>query len=367
MTYFLKNGNTFRISAKEALDLHEALPAGNYIIKENPMTGELFLEHIGDFEIKGKTYGDHTRNADRILRTFLDRPNTTGVMLTGEKGSGKSLLAKQVSMDGANKGIPTIVINAPFHGDKFNSFIQTIEQSCIVLFDEFEKTYNSDEQEAILTLLDGVFPSKKLFMLTCNDKWRVDQHMRNRPGRIYYMIDFKGLDAQFIREYCEDNLTAKKYIDKIVQIASLFSQFNFDMLKALVEEMNRYNEAPEEALKMLNAKPEFDSGGNRYKVEVALNGVPLETTDLNKQEWKGNPLQSTVQINYKDYDETDDTGFGVIHADDNEWEWGDLRFTPSDLKKIDSDGGKFIFVDDEGNALTLTKIVEKQTYYYDAF
>jgi len=365
MTYFLKNGNTFRISAKEALDLHEELPAGNYIIKENPMSGELFLEHIGDFEIKGKTYGDHTRNANRIMRTFLDRPSTTGVMLTGEKGSGKSLLAKAVSIDGAKQGIPTIVINAPFHGDKFNSFIQTIEQACIVLFDEFEKTYDSNEQEAILTLLDGVFPSKKLFMLTCNDKWRVDQHMRNRPGRIYYMLDFKGLDVAFIREYCEDNLKNKQHIDKICQISSLFSEFNFDMLKALVEEMNRYDEAPEVALKMLNAKPEFDSGGNRYTVEVAIKGVPLEKSELNRSEWKGNPLQATVQVNYKEY-ETDNE-FGVVAAEDNEWEWGDLRFTPQDLKKIDSDGGKFIFVDNEGNALTLTKIIEKQTYYYDAF
>lgn len=364
MTYFLKQGNTYKISAKEALDLHEMLPAGNYIIKENPMSGELFLEHIGDFEIKGKTYGDHTRNADRILRTFLDRPNTTGVMLTGEKGSGKSLLAKAVSIDGAKKGIPTIVINAAWHGDKFNSFIQTIEQECIVLFDEFEKVYDSAEQEAILTLLDGVFPSKKLFMLTCNDKWRVDQHMRNRPGRIYYMIDFKGLDGAFIREYCNDNLTALNYTDKIVQIASLFSEFNFDMLKALVEEMNRYNEAPEVALKMLNAKPEFDTGGNRYKVDLAIKGVPLNKDELNKQEWRGNPLQGTVQVNYKEYENNE---FEAVPSEDNEWEWGDLRFTPAELKKIDSDGGKFTFVDDEGNALTLTKIVEKQTYYYDAF
>ena len=367
MTYFLKSGNTFRVSAKEALDLHEALPAGNYIIKENPMTGELFLEHISDFEIKGKTYGDHMTNCRRILSTFNDRPATTGVMLTGEKGSGKSLLAKAVSIEGAKAGVPTIVINAPFHGDKFNSFIQTIDQACIVLFDEFEKTYDSEEQEAILTLLDGVFPTKKLFMLTCNDKWRVDSHMRNRPGRIYYMIDYKGLDAQFIREYCEDNLKALHYIDKIVQIASLFSEFNFDMLKALVEEMNRYNEAPEQALKMLNAKPEFDNGGNRYTVEVAIKGVPLAKGDLNKQEWTGNPLQAMVQVNYKEYDETDNTEFGVVHSDDNEWEWGDLRFTPADLKKIDSDGGKFTFVDVENNILTLTKVKEKQFHYYDAF
>ena len=30
VTYFLKNGNTYKVSSKEALDLHDHLPAGNY-------------------------------------------------------------------------------------------------------------------------------------------------------------------------------------------------------------------------------------------------------------------------------------------------------------------------------------------------
>ena len=366
MTYFLKNGNTYKVSAKEAIDLHEALPAGNYIIKENPMSGELYLEHIGDFEIKGKTYGDHMRNCDRILSTFNDRPATTGVMLTGEKGSGKSLLAKAVSIEGAKAGIPTIVINAPFHGDKFNSFIQTIDQPTIVLFDEFEKVYASDEQEAILTLLDGVFPSKKLFMLTCNDKWRVDSHMRNRPGRIFYMVDYKGLDMQFIVEYCEDNLKNKSHIDRICSIASLFGQFNFDMLKALVEEMNRYDEAPEQALKMLNAKPEFDEG-NKYTTQLTFNGVPVDQKHLDDKEWKGNPLQTPIRLEFKAFTSGAPISDNIDIAEDDEWDWTTEMFTPSDIKKIDPQSGKFHFVNKDGNSLTLTKVKEKTSYYYDAF
>jgi len=366
MTYFLKSGNQFRVSAKEALDLHEALPAGNYIIKENPMSGELFLEHISDFEIKGKTYGDHMTNCRRILDTFGDRPATTGVMLTGEKGSGKSLLAKAVSIEGAKTGIPTIVINAPFHGDKFNAFMQTIDQPCIVLFDEFEKVYSSDEQEAILTLLDGVFPSKKLFMLTCNDKWRVDSHMRNRPGRIYYMIDYKGLDMAFIVEYCEDNLKAKEHITKLCSIASLFNQFNFDMLKALVEEMNRYNETPEQALKMLNAKPEFDDG-NKYTTQLTFKGIPIDQKHLESREWKGNPLQSNIHLSFK----ISDAGLPWTDRDDNDeeadWNWEETQFHPGEIQKIDPANGTFIFMNKNGVALTLTKVKEKQFHYYDAF
>jgi DNA polymerase III delta prime subunit len=363
MSYFLKSGSTFRVSTKEAMDLHEKLPAGNYVVKEMPMDGPLYLEHIESFEIKGKRYGDLDKNTDRILRTFMDRTASTGVMLAGEKGSGKSLLAKNLAIEAAKRlQIPTIVINAPWVGDKFNAFMQMIEQPCVVLFDEFEKVYDSDDQEKALTLLDGVFPSKKLFILTCNDKWRIDQHMRNRPGRLFYMLDYKGLDANFITEYCNDNLkpTLAKHTEKLCQIAALFAQFNFDMLKATVEEMNRYDEAPEDALRMLNVKPEFDSG-NKYAIKVIKDGEELAETELESQEWNGNPLQGLVRVHVKAYeDDQDESG-------DLDWEWTTLKFNPSDLKKIDSQAGKFVFANAEGVQLVLSKVKEKTYSYYDAF
>ena len=80
MTYFLKSGITFRVSSKEAMDLHETLPAGNYTIKKDPFDN-LYLESIDSFEIKGKRYGDLDKNTDRILNTFMDRTASTGVML----------------------------------------------------------------------------------------------------------------------------------------------------------------------------------------------------------------------------------------------------------------------------------------------
>jgi SpoVK/Ycf46/Vps4 family AAA+-type ATPase len=354
MSYFLKSGNTFKVSTKEALDLHERLPAGTYTVGFDKMNGVFFLEKIEDFVIKGKVYGNHTRNADRILRTFLDRPSSTGVMLTGEKGSGKTLLSKQISIDAAKCDIPTIVINQPWCGEGFNAFIQMIDQPTIVVFDEFEKVYDRDDQEKMLTLLDGVYPSKKLFMLTCNDKWRVDSHMRNRPGRIYYMIDFKGLDQEFIIEYCEDNLKAKEHISTICRIASLFDQFNFDMLKAMVEEMNRYGETPQEVLKLLNAKPEF-SDESRYKVELQVKGIDIIQDKLEVAEWHGNPLVKNVNLDYKG--ELDQEG---------DWEWQSVRFSNNDLKQVDPATNKFVFMNEDGARLVLTKVKER-TWHYDAF
>jgi len=353
MARFFKNGNTYRVASNEAMDIRDMLPAGNYTIKVPPM-GDMYLEHIEDFSIPSKVYGDCLKNTDRIMRTFLDRSAATGVMLTGEKGSGKTLLTKNIATELAKQHqIPTIVINQPLCGENFNTFIQNIDQPCVILFDEFEKVYDRDDQEKILTLLDGVFPSKKLFLITTNDKYRVDYHMRNRPGRIFYMLDFKGLDPNFIREFCMDNLKNKGHIDKIVNISSLFAEFNFDMLKALVEEMNRYNETPQEALRMLNAKPEFD-GGSRYDVQVIHQGQEVKG-DVNPAVFDGNPLQPKgIEISFD------------LDPDDDSCDWQYHEFNANALVSVDAQAGKFVF-EDKGTRLILTKVKTKTYDYYSAF
>jgi len=357
MTYFLKSGSRFNVSTKEAMDLHEALPVGHYTVKFDKMAGCFYLEQIEGFEIKGKIYGDTKRQAERILNTFNDRTASTGIMLTGEKGSGKTLLAKMLSLEGAKAGVPTIVINQPWCGEDFNGFMQMIEQPTIILFDEFEKVYDNDDQEKMLTLLDGVYPSKKLFILTCNDKWRVNSHMRNRPGRIFYMMEYKGLEQDFIIEYCDDNLKNKDHIPSVCRIATLFDQFNFDMLKAMVEEMNRYGETPQQVMKMLNARPEF-SGETRYKVQLQPKGIDIDEKLVELNEWQGNPLTQNVNIDYKVYENPQDK--------DSDWDWENCRFTHQDLKQVDSAQGKFVFINEDGDRVTLSKVRERG-YHWDAF
>ena len=353
MTYYICNGNQFDVAKEKSLDIRDRLPVGNYIIKERPLDGPLYLEGVDGFSSVNKLYGSTTRDAERILRTYQERGISTGVLLNGEKGSGKTLLAKTLSIEAAKLGIPTIIINAPWVGDKFNKFIQDIDQECIIMFDEFEKVYDSDKQEVILTLLDGVFPSKKLFVLTCNDKWRIDSHMRNRPGRIFYMLDFKGLEDEFIREYCEDTLKDKQYIEKICQVAATFAQFNFDMLKALVEEMNRYNESPREALRMLNAKPEF-SGNSKFKVEWRVNGKLIDDENCEPNQWEGNPLLA----------ERIHGGYDVDPADEDS-DWKNFRFGVQDLTSVMPKEGRFVYKMGEAE-ITLIRQEERQ-FHWDAF
>ena len=378
MSYYMKSGNTFRIATKESMDLHEVLPAGNYVVKMDQFDN-FFIEQIENFDVPSKMYGDTLRNTDRIINSFWNRDKSTGVMLVGEKGSGKTLLSKNICIEMAKQSVPTIVINAPWHGDKFNTLIQSIQQPCVVMFDEFEKVYNHEQQEALLTLLDGIYSTKKLFLLTSNDKWRVDSHMRNRPGRIFYMVDFKGLDPDFIRQYCADNLQNQKHTESIVNIASVFAQFNFDMLKAMVEEMNRYNETPQEAMRILNVKAEFD-GGTQYNVELYKGDFKAERTSPSV--WNGAPLSSkSIDINYwikgkkKSKVEQPVSG-GILAAvaatpvtldeeDEEESGWFDEEFEAGDLVKFDSKSGQFIFEKD-GVTLILSKVKER-SFNFDAF
>lgn len=294
MTYYVRNGNTFSQSSSRALDIHEALPAGTYTIKLNPITGYYF-EIIDDFDLPSKRYGNLNKNVDRILSTFADRSGSTGILLAGEKGSGKTLLGKTLSVELLKAKVPTIVINTNHCGEAFNTFIQQMEQPAVIFFDEFEKIYSQEEQERILTLLDGVYPTKKLFIITANDKYRIDEHMRNRPGRIFYAMDFNGLEKEFIVEYAEENLKDKAQVPSVVNVSTLFPKFNFDMLKAIVEEMNRYNETAQEAIALLNTKPET-SGSQKFDISFYQDGERVPDSALEETNWIGNPLKGGICI-----------------------------------------------------------------------
>lgn len=351
MPYYIQNGSTFTVTDQEKLKIFKQIPVGNFIIQKDAH-GEFYLNQVEKFEPPGKVYGTLEKSRDRIINTFFKRELSTGVMLNGEKGSGKTLLAKLLSVAGYGYSVPTIIINAPWKGDAFNKFIQDIDQPCIIMFDEFEKVYDQEDQEAILTLLDGVFPSKKLYVFTCNDKWRLDGHMRNRPGRIYYMIDFFGVDETCIREYCLEKLKNLSYLESVVKLSGIFSDFNFDMLKAVVEEMNRYDESPQEALKLLNVKPEFSNRSEYRVVFTSVDNGEIVEGSLSPSVWRGNPLNNeSISIEYCVKDEKED--------DDD---WCTVEFEIKDLHNFDSKNGIFTY-ESNGNQLKLVR-VEKNKYDY---
>lgn len=340
MTFYIKSGNKFHIAADDSLDIRKTLEVGNYVVKFDKGANKFYLETVETFKEISHVYGTSKSTAERMLNTFKQRTVNTGVMLSGEKGSGKTLLSKLLSIYAAKDGIPTILVNEAFTGDEFNKFIQDIDQPCVIIFDEFEKVYDKQDQEKALTLLDGVFPSKKLIIITCNDKWRVNEHMQNRPGRLFYMLEFKGLEIDFIREYCADNLNNKTHIEQICQMSYLFDSFNFDMLKAIVEEMNRYDESPMQVLQFINAKPEYCNGGSiAYKIQLYAPEL-IDSGALDETEWRGNPMIKALQVGYS-------------KTPDSCYTW--VGFAPTDIISVDSNDGKIVYVNSSSNKLVLTR------------
>lgn len=351
MSKYSQHGNTIQIADKNSLIIHDSLPVATYTVGFNPMAEAYYLIMVDAVSIPEKRYGDSDKRCARILNTYTDRPGNTGVLLSGEKGSGKTLLAKTLSVEGAKQGLPTIIINAPYAGDKFNKFMQDIDTPCIVLMDEFEKTYEDRKsQNATLTLLDGVYSTKKLFILTVNDKWGVGEYFHNRPGRLFYQFEYKGLDADFIKEYCQDNLKNKEHIETVVKTAMIFETFNFDMLKALVEDMNRYNESPQEALKWLNIKPTANAR-QAFNVSVTVDGKEVKAHDLDSWE-RGAPVLQNRIGGYYYTNEEDDSGTY-------------FNLTNKDLKTVDPHKGVFVY---EHNKLKVTFTRDKpQEFSYSSY
>lgn len=366
MTHFLQHPHgIFLRSDDELLSVGKQLQIGTYIVNQTP-AGEYFLAKVESFTRPAKTYGLINKKADRIMTTFADRASSTGILLSGEQGSGKTMLARELSLRGADVGLATIIVNAPYCGPSFNQFIQLINVPAVIIFDEFEKLYDDDDQEKMLTLLDGLFPTKKLFVLTCNNVHRIDEHLLNRPGRIFYHLKYEGLEKEFILEYCEDLLKDKEEIGGVVHISGHFWQFNFDMLKAIVEEMNRYNIGAAEAVEMLNMSPSVDRNFE-HKAELKVDGKILELSDsdLHCNPLDGETISVTVYKNDNDYDEVTDKPIippalvskAIYRQTPGSAHFG---FNVDDLVSVDNN----IFVFAKDNAiLTLVRKVEKKFKY----
>jgi hypothetical protein len=125
---------------------------------------------------------------------------------------------------------------------------------------------------------------------------------------------------------CDDNPKQKSHIDGICNIATLFEAFNFDMLKAMVEELNRYGETPAEVLKFLNARPEF-IGHRIYQARLTVQGTCIFL------EYCGQPLMGALHLTHWDR-----SGDGKRTK---------VTFTANDLEDLNPAEGKFVFSNPE--------------------
>ena len=292
-TTIIKSGDEIQLSSYPVETL-PSLPVGNWLLQVDAK-GSFFLKKQRDFVLPERLYGNLDATVNRFLNTFNKKPGNLGILLTGLKGSGKSLLAKKLCIDSK---LPVILITEAYVGTTFQSFLSSITQPCIVLFDEFEKVYkerfdigNKDNanhtgsQEQLLTLFDGVFMSKKMFVLTSNSTM-INDAFNNRPGRIHYKKDYDGLDEETIIEIIDDLLINKANKEELLNTCRMLMEINMDQLHTIIWEMNNYNETSKQVISLLNIQP----AGLLFTVEFSFihNGKRLT---FNGDRTINNPLQ----------------------------------------------------------------------------
>lgn len=234
-------GNSFRIY-DSSLKISDGLPAQSYIVRFDKNTG-FFLETYSEISINEKIYGVHSEKVDKVMKAFKLFKRNLGVILSGDKGIGKSLCAKMLASRAISDGYPLIVINGYIPG--IADFLNTIEQEVVILFDEFDKTFASgardnmhDPQSEMLTLFDGLSMGKKMFVITCNELGGLSNYLVNRPGRFHYHFRFDYPTSDEICSYLKDKIGEPYYgeIDKVIAFSKKIN-LNYDCLRAIAFEL----------------------------------------------------------------------------------------------------------------------------------
>lgn len=224
----------------------EQLKAKLYTLEFSRDEGFYLLDIADNYTLPKKTYGNHKEAAQRVINTHYKKKGNTGILLTGLKGTGKSLFVKFIANAMIELGVPVIQINKAYPGEEIFNFIENVG-NCVLIFDEFGKNYRAYEsgggvpsQLGLLSLLDGLGNSKRLHLFTENDVGAISQYLLNRPGRVHYHFKYARLSDSIITEYCNDLSIPEEVINELLELSTKMKVLSFDTVSCLINEWLLY-------------------------------------------------------------------------------------------------------------------------------
>ena len=283
-TQYLVSGSAYT-PVGDLRNVTSSLEPAVYEIKSEAFRGTfLQIRENVDTSVPAKIYGRIPGMLAKTFRTFERRDKSTGVLLSGERGMGKSMFARLAVSEALKRKIPVVLLTGSCGVDDAVEIINQITQPIVVVMDEFEKNFpmesddnNDDEkkgkQQKFLSMLDGMGSSeKRLFIATVNDTSDLSTFFLNRPGRFFYHFEFNTLTHEEMREYlegeCDRKIVKKKTIDYAVACMGTYA-INYDGIAAIVEELNSGSPI-EEALTDLNLDRK---GDDAYVFSIHINGA----------------------------------------------------------------------------------------------
>lgn len=201
MAEFIKLGDKI-ISKPKGLD-YELENGKVYNLKYKRYEEMSFLEEDGSLNLPPKVYStDEDKIFIKRVNTYFEKTDklSTGVMLSGVKGTGKTVMAKVIAQ---NSNLPVIVVDEDFPTGRINDFFRKFSTPVAVIFDEVDKHWDTEE---LLGWLDGVQTNaKKLVLFTCNNENNISEYLQNRCSRVRYKRHFEANDnTRFLKEILKD-------------------------------------------------------------------------------------------------------------------------------------------------------------------
>ena len=274
--HYMKNGTSVR-PVGDLRQVSDILEPDVYEIEFVPMAGPKFeIITNMDLSVPKHIYGGVQARVDKAFKAFDRRPLNTGILLSGDRGMGKTLFIRIAINEALSRGIAVIILKQTDSLDDVISLINRVSQPLLVIMDEFEKNFvidNSrgiDSQMPFLSMLDGLGSnSKRMFIASINNVGKMNDFMMNRPGRFYYHFSYAKLSEDDMREYLKTETTGidENTINYAVSMLQNYT-INYDGLSAIAAELNA-GCSIDETLQDLNLDREGESS---LSFHVKING-----------------------------------------------------------------------------------------------
>lgn len=233
----------------------DTLPLGVYRLAVDD-DGIHKLDYVSDkLKLPSKLYTFNEEFVNRVISTWTYTESNLGVLLSGLKGTGKSVVASQLSNA---CGVPVIILDK--NSGNPSEFISTyVRQDVCLFFDEFEKNFSekrdcTDHKLApILSLLDGLSSTdKKLFsIMTINNDYGME-YLLNRPGRIRYHRVFTSLPASVYTPIIDDLLKYPEFREDLLSTCKEVHNLSIDTVTTLIREVNLFRKPASELVEDMN-------------------------------------------------------------------------------------------------------------------
>ena len=218
-------------------------PGMVYNIKVDSYTRVVSLEETTPFSMPSKVYytSRDKRFIDKVLNSYkLSENGFTGVMLSGLKGSGKTIMAKSIANE---SNLPIINIDKSVRPWALKVLVELLGDTNICfMFDEIDKLLEDYDDSALLQILDGAdTKGKHMILFTCNNEERISEYLIDRCSRIRYWRKFGEISPSLIMEILNDKLNDKKEVESLTDfIKDNFEICSFDNIASFINEVNNY-------------------------------------------------------------------------------------------------------------------------------